>query len=90
MSWYKHVVYPSKSLEIIDEYLISSIFCQIDKDGANADRVMQELSSIGLMPEDWGGDIPMVQVSISQMQILTLHISVALSICKLTLYFPTD
>ncbi|KAL0546003.1 hypothetical protein IC582_015907 [Cucumis melo] len=36
---------------------------KIDKDGANADRVMQELSSIGLMPEDWGGDIPMVQIS---------------------------
>ena len=38
---------------------------QIDKDGANPERVMQELSSIGLMPEDWGGDIPMVQVIIS-------------------------
>ncbi|KAJ6691241.1 TRANSLATION INITIATION FACTOR IF-2 CHLOROPLASTIC [Salix koriyanagi] len=24
---------------------------------------MQELSSIGLMPEDWGGDVPMVQIS---------------------------
>ncbi|XP_040988878.1 translation initiation factor IF-2, chloroplastic [Juglans microcarpa x Juglans regia] len=36
---------------------------KIDKEGANAERVMQELSSIGLMPEDWGGDIPMVQVS---------------------------
>ncbi|XP_031257050.1 translation initiation factor IF-2, chloroplastic-like [Pistacia vera] len=36
---------------------------KIDKDGANPDRVMQELSSIGLMPEDWGGDIPMVQIS---------------------------
>lgn len=35
---------------------------QIDKDGANPEKVMQELSSIGLMPEDWGGDIPMVQV----------------------------
>lgn len=42
---------------------IPSIF-QIDKDGANPERVMQELSSIGLMPEDWGGDIPMVQVFI--------------------------
>lgn len=38
---------------------------QIDKDGANPERVMQELSLIGLMPEDWGGDIPMVQVYIS-------------------------
>ncbi|KAG6683308.1 hypothetical protein I3842_12G006100 [Carya illinoinensis] len=36
---------------------------KIDKEGANPERVMQELSSIGLMPEDWGGDIPMVQVS---------------------------
>lgn len=37
---------------------------QIDKEGASPDRVMQELSSIGLMPEDWGGDVPMVQVGI--------------------------
>ncbi|XP_010275899.1 PREDICTED: translation initiation factor IF-2, chloroplastic-like [Nelumbo nucifera] len=36
---------------------------KIDKDGANPERVMQELSSIGLMPEDWGGDTPMVQIS---------------------------
>ncbi|XP_078437421.1 translation initiation factor 2, small GTP-binding protein [Wolffia australiana] len=36
---------------------------KIDKDGANPDRVMQELSSIGLMPEDWGGSVPMVQIS---------------------------
>ncbi|KAJ6837420.1 translation initiation factor IF-2, chloroplastic-like [Iris pallida] len=36
---------------------------KIDKDGANPDRVMQELSSVGLMPEIWGGDIPMVQIS---------------------------
>ncbi|XP_019455664.1 PREDICTED: translation initiation factor IF-2, chloroplastic-like isoform X2 [Lupinus angustifolius] len=36
---------------------------KIDKNGANPDRVMQELSSIGLMPEDWGGDVPMVQIS---------------------------
>ncbi|KAG1338527.1 translation initiation factor IF-2, chloroplastic [Cocos nucifera] len=35
----------------------------VDKDGANPERVMQELSSIGLMPEAWGGDIPMVQIS---------------------------
>lgn len=36
---------------------------KIDKDGANPDRVMQELSSAGLMPEDWGGDTPMVKIS---------------------------
>ncbi|MCO5611623.1 hypothetical protein L7F22_065877 [Adiantum nelumboides] len=36
---------------------------KIDKEGAEPARVMQELSGIGLMPEDWGGDVPMVQVS---------------------------
>ncbi|KAK4484630.1 hypothetical protein RD792_007219 [Penstemon davidsonii] len=36
---------------------------KIDKDGANPDRVLQELSSVGLMPEDWGGDTPMVKIS---------------------------
>lgn len=41
---------------------------QIDKDGANPDRVMQELSSIGLMAEDWGGDTPMVKVNILNMK----------------------
>ena len=49
-------------------YVISLILnpfpFQIDKDGASPERVMQELSSIGLMPEDWGGDVPMVQVGI--------------------------
>ncbi|GFP98841.1 translation initiation factor if-2 chloroplastic [Phtheirospermum japonicum] len=36
---------------------------KIDKDGANPDRVIQDLSSIGLMPEEWGGDVPMVKIS---------------------------
>jgi len=36
---------------------------KIDKEGANPDRVMQELSQIGLMPEMWGGDTPMIQIS---------------------------
>ncbi|KAI3695330.1 hypothetical protein L1987_78325 [Smallanthus sonchifolius] len=38
---------------------------KIDKEGAS-DRVMQvmqELSSNGCQPEDWGGDVPMVQIS---------------------------
>ena len=39
------------------------LLIQTDKDGANPDRVMQELSSIGLMPEDWGGSVPMVPIS---------------------------
>ncbi|GJN11861.1 hypothetical protein PR202_ga30093 [Eleusine coracana subsp. coracana] len=36
---------------------------KIDKEGANPERIMQELSQIGLMPEMWGGDIPMIQIS---------------------------
>ncbi|KAL6506891.1 Translation initiation factor IF-2, chloroplastic [Orobanche hederae] len=36
---------------------------KIDMDGANPDRVIQDLSSIGLMPEEWGGDVPMVKIS---------------------------
>ena len=36
---------------------------KIDKEAANVDRVKQELSEQGLMPEDWGGDTIMVPVS---------------------------
>ena len=35
----------------------------MDKQGANADRVMNELSEKGLVPEAWGGNVPFVQVS---------------------------
>ena len=35
---------------------------QIDKDGANIERVKQEMSENGLLPEEWGGDTPMVAV----------------------------
>ena len=36
---------------------------KIDKEAASPDRVKQELAERGLVPEDWGGDIPMVGVS---------------------------
>ncbi|KAG0471419.1 hypothetical protein HPP92_015965 [Vanilla planifolia] len=36
---------------------------KIDKEGASPERVMQELSQVGLMAEEWGGDIPMVKIS---------------------------
>ena len=55
----------SFSLNWCFQLTITKIFrprFKIDKDGANQDRVMQELSSIGLMPEDWGGQTPMVKV----------------------------
>ncbi len=36
---------------------------KIDKEGANPDRVMQELGQHGLMPEAWGGSTIMVKMS---------------------------
>ncbi|MBM6357853.1 translation initiation factor IF-2 [Staphylococcus epidermidis] len=36
---------------------------KIDKPTANPDRVMQELTEYGLIPEDWGGDIIFVPLS---------------------------
>jgi translation initiation factor IF-2 len=36
---------------------------KIDKEEANPDRVMQELSQEQVIPEDWGGDTMFVQVS---------------------------
>ncbi len=36
---------------------------KIDKAGANPDRVKQQLSELGLQPEDWGGDTITIPVS---------------------------
>eukprot|EP00276_Gloeochaete_wittrockiana_P005704 CAMPEP_0184657832 /NCGR_PEP_ID=MMETSP0308-20130426/21955_1 /TAXON_ID=38269 /ORGANISM="Gloeochaete witrockiana, Strain SAG 46.84" /LENGTH=903 /DNA_ID=CAMNT_0027096147 /DNA_START=298 /DNA_END=3009 /DNA_ORIENTATION=- len=36
---------------------------KMDKEGANPDRVKQELTEYGLMPEDWGGETVMVPLS---------------------------
>lgn len=36
---------------------------KIDKEGADPNRVKQELTEIGVMPDDWGGDVPCVEVS---------------------------
>ncbi len=39
---------------------------KIDKEGANPDRVRQELTEHGLVPEEWGGDTICVEVSAKQ------------------------
>lgn len=36
---------------------------KMDKNGADPNRVKQELTEVGLQPDDWGGDIPCVEVS---------------------------
>ena len=41
---------------------------KIDKEAANADKVKQELTEYGLVPEEWGGDTICVPVSAKQRQ----------------------
>ncbi len=41
---------------------------KMDKEGANPDRVKQELTEYGLVPEEWGGDVICVEVSAKQHQ----------------------
>ncbi len=36
---------------------------KMDKEGADPDRIMRELSELGLLAEDWGGDVIFVKVS---------------------------
>lgn len=36
---------------------------KIDKEGANAEKVKQQLTEHGLLPEEWGGDVPCILVS---------------------------
>ena len=39
---------------------------KIDKPGADPQRIMTEVSELGLMPEEWGGDVPCVNISAKQ------------------------
>ncbi len=39
---------------------------KIDREGANPDRVKQELTEHGIVPEEWGGDTVCVEVSAKQ------------------------
>jgi len=39
---------------------------KIDKDDANIDNIKQELSSYNVIPDDWGGDTPMIPISAKQ------------------------
>ncbi len=41
---------------------------KIDKPGANPERVKQQLSEVGLLPEEWGGDTIFVEVSAKKRQ----------------------
>ncbi|MBT4941939.1 MAG: translation initiation factor IF-2 [Candidatus Magasanikbacteria bacterium] len=52
---------------------------KIDKEGADVKRVMTELSSHDIIPEEWGGTVPMVQISAKE----RLHIDKLLDVLLL-------
>ena len=62
---------------------------QIDKEGAQPERVKQELAENGLLPEEWGGETAVVAVSAVSFrhQIVTFPLvdSHAVPCCRLTL-----
>lgn len=41
---------------------------KMDKDGANPEKVMQQLTEYSLVPEEWGGDTPCIKVSAKTQQ----------------------
>jgi len=64
---------------------------KMDKDGANADRVMQELVAEEVVPEEWGGDVQFVPVSAKKgMGIDQLLEAILLSAEMLELDAPTE
>ncbi len=57
-----------QTIEAIDHAKVAKVpiivaINKIDKPGAQIDRIKQQLSDRGLLPEDWGGDTIMVPVS---------------------------
>ena len=56
---------------------------KIDKEGANPDRVKQQLADRGLLPEDWGGDTVMVSVSAHTKENLDLLLEMVLLVADL-------
>ncbi|MDE3156187.1 MAG: translation initiation factor IF-2, partial [Acidobacteriota bacterium] len=51
---------------------------KIDKPGANPERVKRELTDLGLMPEEWGGQTVVVEVSAKKRQNLDLLLEMIL------------
>lgn len=54
-----------ESLEYIKKFNLPYIIAinKIDKPNANPEKVKQELSELGVIVEDWGGDVPSVNIS---------------------------
>jgi translation initiation factor IF-2 len=56
---------------------------KIDKDNAQPDRVKQQLTDLGLMPEEWGGDTPFVPVSAKKKQNIELLLEMILLVADM-------
>src|SRR5207244_8356645 len=56
---------------------------KIDKPEAQSERVKRQLSEHGLMPEDWGGDTVMVEVSAKQHKNLDLLLEMILLVADM-------
>ncbi|HEV7968696.1 MAG TPA: translation initiation factor IF-2 [Candidatus Acidoferrales bacterium] len=56
---------------------------KIDKPGAEPERVKRQLSERGLMPEEWGGDTVMVEVSAKQKKNLSKLLEMILLVADL-------
>jgi translation initiation factor IF-2 len=56
---------------------------KIDKPGADPERVKRQLSERGLMPEEWGGDTVMVEVSAKQKKNLAKLLEMLLLVADL-------
>ncbi|MCL4845497.1 MAG: translation initiation factor IF-2 [Acidobacteria bacterium] len=56
---------------------------KIDKPEANAERVKRELTDLGLMPEDWGGQTVMVPVSAKKREGLELLLEMVLLVTEI-------
>jgi translation initiation factor IF-2 len=56
---------------------------KIDKPDAQPERVKQQLTELGLMPEDWGGDTTFVPVSAKQRQNIDLLLEMILLVADM-------
>ena len=56
---------------------------KVDKPNANPDRVKKELSDLGLMPEDWGGQTVMVAVSAKKRENIPLLLEMVLLVTEI-------
>ena len=57
---------------------------KIDKNNANPDRVKKELSDLGLVPEDWGGQTVTVQVSAKKRENIPALLEMVLLVTELS------